>query len=206
MSLIRQRGYYNATMTDVRIAKGMARGEAYISDGGERLRNSYEIKCATYLYRLVWNEETADKFYSALYSEVPDVQKLSAFNTDTSTFRLVYVGCSEQVYKQERDKVITSNGALVKTAMAEIIDMDLASLQDICPSFRVKEDVQNILYNVIRIVKLSKGKIGDNRFNAYDSSGKEGKGLIYTKFDKISGDDFYYGLLIRKKSGEIQNS
>lgn len=295
MSLIRQRGYYNATMTDVRLAKGMARGEAYISDGGERLlnytfvaihdfipdeteftksygfnnpvdvtdddiinlndsatlskynsqfhsreslRNSYEIKCATYLYRLVWNNETADKFYSAMYSEVPDVQKLNAFNADTSTFRLIYIGCSEQVYKQERDKRIKSNEALVKTAMARIMDMNLASLQDICPDFRVKasllcdgrklraeiglkenvcekdvfevlertEDEQgNIRYNVIGLVKPAKGKIWDNRFNAYDSSGKDGKGLTYTQFNKISGGDFYDGLVIRKKSCEIQN-
>lgn len=296
MSLIRKRGYYNATMTDVRLAKGMARGEAYISDGGERLlnytfvaihdfvpieteftksysfnkpvdvtdddvinlndsttlskynsqfhsrerlRNSYEIKCATYLYRLVWDKETADKFYSAMYSEVPDVQKLNAFNADTSTFRLVYVGCSEQVYKQERDKRIKSNEELVKTAMARIMDMNLASLQDICPDFRVKasllcdgrklraeiglkenvcekdvfevlertEDEQgNIRYNVIGFLKPAKGKIWDNRFNAYDSSGKDSKGLTYTQFDKISGGDFYDGLLIRKKSSVSQNS
>lgn len=202
---------------------------------GDTRRNSYELMCNTYLYKLVWNEETAGKFYDTMYIENPDSDKSALFKDDTSTFRLEYVGSSSQQYKQRRDRRIKSNEDLVKTAMARIMDMNIASLQDICPDFRIKTDLRmdgdiifaeiglkenvrdndifevlereedeegNVKYNVIGNIRPVKGHIWDNRFNAYDSDGRDDNGSYYTIFDKISGEDFYEGLIIRKKSLE----
>mgnify|MGYP000766029952 FL=1 len=168
-----------------------------------------------------------------MYIENQDSDKSALFKDDTSTFRLEYVGSSSQQYKQKRDHRIKSNEDLVKTAMARIMDMNIASLQDICPDFRIKTDLRmdediifaeigmkenvrdndifevlereedeegNVKYNVIGNIRPVKGHIWDNRFNASDSDGRDDNGLYYTIFDKISGEDFYEGLIIRKKS------
>lgn len=52
-------------------------------------------------------------------------------------------------------------------------------------------------YTRVGIIKPEKGKIWDNRFMAADDK-EEGSELSYTTFKKVSGGDFYPGMLIRE--------
>lgn len=52
-------------------------------------------------------------------------------------------------------------------------------------------------YKRVGIIKPEKGKIWDNRFMAADDK-EEGSELSYTTFKKVSGGDFYPGMLIRE--------
>lgn len=49
------------------------------------------LEC-TYLYQLVWDEETQNTFYSKYYTETGDSAKIAAFWADTTTFKLKYIG------------------------------------------------------------------------------------------------------------------
>lgn len=195
LDLLKERGFYNATVGDVAYAGRMARGEAYLADRGERLlnytfvavhdmepgkddrnkgwrlnkesnydvrdtlrmndsialarynkqfhsaqgkRKSYEINCTTYLYRLVWNDSIAGMFYEFLYTNVYDEARKKAFDHESGLFRFEFVGSVTERLVQHRNKHINSNEQLVKTAVARVIDKNLASLQRICPDFRIK--------------------------------------------------------------------
>jgi hypothetical protein len=52
-------------------------------------------------------------------------------------------------------------------------------------------------YKRVGIIKPEKGKIWDNRFMAADDN-LEGSDLEYTTFKKVSGKNFYPGMLIRE--------
>ena len=52
-------------------------------------------------------------------------------------------------------------------------------------------------YKRVGIIKPKSGKIWDNRFMATDDK-TENSELEYTTFEKISGGDFYPGMLIRE--------
>lgn len=193
--LLKERGHYNATLSEAAIARSMVRGAAWLADGGERLlgytfvvvhdpvpldaelkqnhigfnktrktsggeihlndsieraeynrqfhagehkRSSYEVKCNSYLYRLKWNDEIAAKFYTTYYSENPDDALRAAYDADRNLFRLEYVGVISNTLNQKRERRIKSNEQLVKTALARVIDLNLAQLQIACPDFRVK--------------------------------------------------------------------
>ena len=52
----------------------------------------FKVKINTFLYKLVWDEETANTFYEQYYSEAPDEAKRMAFEQGRGNFRLQYVG------------------------------------------------------------------------------------------------------------------
>lgn len=58
-------------------------------------------------------------------------------------------------------------------------------------------DNGRIEYKRVGIIKPMPGKIWDNRFMAIDDK-TENSDLEYTTFEKVSGGDFYSGMLIRE--------
>lgn len=62
---------------------------------------------------------------------------------------------------------------------------------------RSLEENGRTAYNRVGVIKPVKGKIWDNRFMAADDH-EEGSDLKYTTFKKVSGGDFYPGMLIRE--------
>ena len=60
----------------------------------------------------------------------------------------------------------------------------------------IRED-GTIKYKRAGIIRPEKGKIWDNRFMA-EKEGTEESLLGYTTFEKVSGGDFYPGMLIRE--------
>ena len=62
----------------------------------------------------------------------------------------------------------------------------------------VLEDNGHTKYKRVGIIKPSKGKIWDNRFLAEFEEENENINLKATEFEKVSGNDFYPGMLIRE--------
>lgn len=295
MDLIRERGLYNSTQSDINSARIQLRGEYLLEDAGEYLLNNtyfimndityidksvgwgifkdvlnvssglaeiwlskgsvsssdnpfenpalssinavledikgFSVKIKSYLYRLKWNQDIADQFYSQYYvdDDCFDEDKAKSFNQSADLFELEYVGMVENKQSNTTLNGTTTNEQLIRKVCTRAIDKNLADLQHKFEDFRIKaplistspikayiglkEDVSEtsrfevlertidkkgkVKYNRVGVIKPIKGKIWDNRYWASEE-GTESSSLGFTSFEKVSGGDFYPGMLIRE--------
>jgi hypothetical protein len=52
----------------------------------------FAVMECTYLYQLVWDEETQNTFYSKYYTDTADSARVASFWADNTTFKVKYVG------------------------------------------------------------------------------------------------------------------
>jgi len=99
----------------------------------------FKVNIDTYLYQLVWDEETATRFYTEYYTDKDDKEKVKAFNNNRKLFKLKYVG------SQHSDGSNTSflginldePQQMVRKACQRAIDENIASLQKNFEQFKV---------------------------------------------------------------------
>ena len=164
MDLIKERGQYNATAEEraqaAKIALGVIGGifDAVMgTDLGSNLAavggaiadgfTGFAVKNHSYLFRLNWNEEIANIFYTEYWMSEPDSEKLAKFLAD-DRFSLKYVAheyeCSEKTVakgkKVDREK-------LIKMVCARSIDKNIAALQLQYEDFKVKTPVYEEIFN-----------------------------------------------------------
>lgn len=285
MSLIAERGFYDASILDVKEAKSSARGLALLADAGEELINhtyvivndiqyadkekmkgaiagglfaaqllgsffgvdvsivtdavgniagniaGFKVIVTSYLFRLDWNEEIANNFYSNLWIDKSsiDAERKAKWRVAMGDFKLKYIG-SATVFsgktslggvKNEKDMFLKVCTRAIDKSISELqksfdefkVFTPLVSTSPLCAYIGLKEGVSEdsrfevlektldsdgrTKYERVGIVKPLKGKIWDNRFMAsFDK--EEGFDLEYTTFEKISGRDFFPGMLIRE--------
>ncbi len=192
---------------------------------------SFKVSITSYLYRLEWNDELANTFYSQYYIDDTDydTRKFEAFKNDKSSFRLVFVGKVKSSAANMSMRGTTTPEQLITKVCTRAVDKNIAKLQKEYPDFRIKaplistepikayigmkEDVEEsskfevlerrinkkgkVEYKRVGVIKPVKGKIWDNTYWAKEEE-TEGSGLDATYFEKVSGDDFYPGMLIRE--------
>ena len=101
----------------------------------------FKVNIDTYLYQLVWDEETATKFYTQYYTDKDNKEKVNAFNNNRKMFKLKYVG------SQHSDGSNTSflginldePQQMVRKACQRAIDENIASLQKNFDQFKVNQ-------------------------------------------------------------------
>ena len=285
MNLVAERGYYDASILDVKEAMASARGTVLLADAGEELINhtyvivndiryadketmkgaiaggllavqlvgsffgvdlsnvtsavgqvtdniaGFKVIVTSYLFRLDWNDETANRFYTDLWMDAStaDEERKQKFIDSMGDFKLKYIGCAT-VYsgKTALGGVETEKDMFLKVC-TRAIDKSISDLQKSFDEFKVftpliateplsayiglKEGVDEdsryevlektidkngrTKYERVGEIKPVKGKIWDNRFMAaFDK--EEGSDLNFTTFKKISGKDFFPGMLIRE--------
>ena len=100
----------------------------------------YYVRTTTYLYKLVWDDDTANTFYSQYWvdSSNPDTDKRDAFDKSTA-FKLKYVG-SEVSRNNLQSTIFTtkSNDELIEIATIRAVDKNIGKLQRTFEEFRVK--------------------------------------------------------------------
>lgn len=100
----------------------------------------YFVRTTTYLYQLVWDEATANKFYSDYWIDAsnPDTEKRDAFDR-ANFFKLKYVG-SEVSRNNLQSTIFTdkSDNELIEIASVKAIDKNISKLQRTFEQFRVK--------------------------------------------------------------------
>ena len=295
MELIRERGLYNSTQSDINSARIQLRGESLLADAGEYLLNNtyfimhdityvdksvgwgifkdvlnvssglaeiwiskgsvspgdnpfenpsiasinavledikgFSVKIKSYLYRLKWNEDIANQFYSQYYVDDTsfDEGKASSFDKSASLFDLEYVCMVENKQSNTTLNGTTTNEQLIRKVCTRAVDKNLADLQHKFEDFRIKaplvstsplkayigmkEDMSEasrfevlertidkkgkVKYNRVGVIKPIKGKIWDNRYWASEE-GTETSSLGFSSFEKVSGGNFYPGMLIRE--------
>ena len=148
MDLVAQRGYYDASVIDINLARLSARGKALLEDAGEELLNhtyvlvndvrygdketiktfvgggilaanifslisgvdisntaeqigglagditGFKVIVTSYLFRLDWNDEVANNFYTNLWVDksAPDLVRQQQWTGALGSFKLKYIG------------------------------------------------------------------------------------------------------------------
>ena len=190
----------------------------------------FKVKVFTYLYQLIWDDDTAGEFYKNMYADQPDEEKRAYMESHRDLFKLKYVG------KQESSGSTTSflgikedePEMMVRKACQRALDENVADLQKNFDEFKVKvpllttepytaqigkkegitgkskfevlevsEKDGRREYKRVGVIRAIEDRIWDNRFMAEEERA-EGANLGCTTFKKVSGGDFYPGMLIRE--------
>lgn len=191
----------------------------------------FRVKVTSYLFRLKWDEDVANTFYSQYYTETPDQEpdKPKGFASDKGLFKLEFVGEVTSTSSKTTLSGVKTEEDMIRKVCTRALDKNLADLQHEFADFRIKtplvstqplkayigmkEDITpKSRYEVLRMEKDERGitrykrvgiikpvsdKIWDNRYMA-DQEGSSESSLDGTYFEKVSGDDFMPGMLIRE--------
>lgn len=285
MNLVAERGYYDASILDVKEARASARGVAMLADAGEELINhtyvivndiryadketmkgavagglfaaqlvgsffgvdlsnvtnavgglagniaGFKVIVTSYLFRLDWNDETANNFYSNLWTDnsSPNAERQQKWGEEMGNFKLKYIGYATVFsgktalggVEKEKDMFLKVCTRAIDKSISDLqknfdefkVFTPLISTEPLCAYIGLKEGVDEesryevlektidnngrTKYEKVGEIKPIKGQIWDNRFMAsFDK--EEGSELKYTTFKKVSGKDFYPGMLIRE--------
>lgn len=111
-----------------------------VSLGTSAVGKGYVVKTTSYLYRLEWNDEIANTFYSSLWvdKESYDENKVAAFNT-SDLFKLKVVGL-ESAWADLQSSVFTQKSGedLIRIATVKATHKAISKLQRKFEEFRTK--------------------------------------------------------------------
>lgn len=191
----------------------------------------FRVNIDTYLYQLVWDEETAMNFYTNYYSENSDQEKRKAFEQNRDKFQLKYIGSQhsdggttsfmgvnldkpQQMIRKACQRALDENVMRLQRNFESFkIKTPLISTDPLCAEIGLKEGITSdskfevleaiqdgdnrITYKRVGIIKPVPNLIWDNRYMAVEE-GAFGADFRHTTFKKVSGSDFYPGMLIRE--------
>ena len=218
MSLIKERGLYNATVTDWKMASLSHRNKAVLEDAGENLIDNtyvvindiryinrstawnsikdiasaasgfaagmasifvvgtdvtgfsegnqelgseyawlygqltdkikgFAVNVTSYLFRLRWDEETANRFYQDYYMETEelDAAKADAYVKNSGPlFQMEYVGQVENKSSKTVLSGIRTNEELIRKVCTRALDKNIADLQHEFSDFRIKAPLVSV--------------------------------------------------------------
>lgn len=253
MDLIKERGLYNANALDMELASLNTRGNAILSDAGEKLisntylimsdicykgkytnknaemrsvsqKHSFDVKIVSYIYQLNWNDDLLYEFYTVYYNGMMD------FVNKARPYSFTFRAKVETSYGEISTELTQMD--LIKKVVGRCLDINMAKLQTAYPDFRIKSPMicvnpiqvriglkesvaSDSLFEVLEVVEKDNGTreykrvgvikpvadlIWDNRYMA-EEEGVAASALGCTTFKKVSGGEFFPGMLIR----EIEN-
>jgi hypothetical protein len=190
----------------------------------------FSVIIHSYLYQLVWDEETSSTFYKYDYSSKGNSSVKKQFDSDRGKYKLKYIG--EQISNGSTTSFVgiklDEPIAMVRKACQRALDENIASLQKNFDQFKVRVPLIRIspiqapiglkegvnsksqyevlevsdenghkVYKRVGVIAPVESLIWDNRYMAEEEHAY-GSNLKFTTFKKISGGDFYPGMLIRE--------
>lgn len=248
MDLIAERGQYNASEIDVKVAQSSVRGKAMLADAGRELIGNtfvivydykytnkeeqakkrggfldivstvasvagyddvaniatglrvasdvvgkgYFVRTTSYLYRLVWNDDIADEFYTYLWNDASDSDpKRKELFDRSDLFKLEYVG-SEVSRNNLQSTIFTSksDNQLIEIATTRAVDKNIGKLQRTFEEFRVKTPLLNTDPIAAQIGTKEDIEKGD-KFEVLEQILDEDGTTYYDKVGTIKVDDVW---------------
>lgn len=107
----------------------------------------FKVKTHSYLYQLVWNDSIASIFYQNYYTATPDPDKVAAFLSDTSLFKVRYVAHEYEFDKKSVLKGKYERSELCRTICARSMDKNIVALAQQYEDFKVKTPIYSVLYD-----------------------------------------------------------
>lgn len=130
----------------------------------------FKVKINTFLYQLVWDEETAITFYKEQYSAKPDEEKRQNFENGRNAYKLKYVGKVESSGSTTSFLGIKEDEPvmMVRKACQRAIDENIASLQNEFEEFRIKTPLINNA-PITAYVGMKEGITENSRFEVLET-------------------------------------
>lgn len=161
----------------------VATGVQGLSDLGESVGDltaslkGFKVKIHTRLYQLVWDEETANTFYTLYYSSKPDEEKRKAFEQNRDKFKMKFVGEVESDGSTTSFMGINEDEPLlmVRKACQRAIDDNIADLQKEYDQFRIKAPIVSVEPNIQVQIGLKEGITKDSKFEVLEAQEKDGR-------------------------------
>jgi hypothetical protein len=100
----------------------------------------FRVKITSHLFRLKWDEETSNTFYSEYYTENPeeDASKVNGFKGDKDLFKMEYVGSVTSTSSKTSVSGVTTNEQMIRKVCTRALDKNIADLQHEFAEFRIK--------------------------------------------------------------------
>ena len=100
----------------------------------------FRVKITSHLFRLKWDEETSNTFYSEYYTENPeeDANKVNGFKGDKDLFKMEYVGSVTSTSSKTSVSGVTTNEQMIRKVCTRALDKNIADLQHEFAEFRIK--------------------------------------------------------------------
>lgn len=144
----------------------------------------FKVIITSYLYRLNWNEDIANTFYSEYYISSPNAEKKSAFDALEGLFSLTYVGCQKSVSEKTTKKGVHNKNDMIRKVCARAIDKNIALLQRSYEEFRVKTPVFSTEPLCAKI-GLKENITSDSRFEVLEMIERENGRVDYKRVGVI---------------------
>ena len=137
----------NLAMSGVQAAstKGKSLEKAFDNKAAEAFDflddiKGFRVKITSYLFRLKWNEDIQNIFYSNYYTDEPENEpdKVKGFVNDKDLFSLEYVGSVTNTSSKTSLSGVTSNEAMIRKVCTRAFDKNIADLQHEFADFRIK--------------------------------------------------------------------
>ncbi len=106
----------------------------------------FKVKVNTFLYQLVWDEETMMDFYTTMYSNGPDNEKVKVFENRRGDFKLKYVGKVESKGGDVSFMGVNLDEPInmVRKACQRALDENIADLQQEFETFRTNSPLISV--------------------------------------------------------------
>ncbi len=149
----------------------------------------YVIKTTSYLYRLVWDEETSNTFYETFWTTKKnyDEAKVKAFN-ETDIFRLEYIGKQDSWSDVQSTKYTSKTDAqLIERATIKASDASLSKLERKFEVFRTKTALIGV-EPLAAEIGLKEGLVKGDKFEVLEQVLLENGTIDYKKITEITVD------------------
>ena len=155
----------------------------------------FTVKIESYLYRLVWNDEIANTFYTQYYydSNNPDQTKKRAYNMAGKQFELEYIGKYEATSSKTVLKGLKNDDDVFMKVLTRALDENIVQLQKQHDVFKVTAPVFKVDNDVLCVhIGMKEGVSPSSRYEVLerveDEEGRisyKRKGVIRAVKDKI---------------------
>ena len=169
----------------------------------------YIIKSTSYLFKLVWNEETEAIFYNNYWvdTENMDAAKVTAFNNSTD-FQLQLIG-SQVAWADVQSSIFTNKSEedLIRIATVKATDKAIAKLEKKYESFRTKTP----LYSgdpITAKIGTKEGLQGGDRFEVLEQIlNPETKKITYRRVGiiRVDGNNIWDNTLTEEERAQLKS-
>lgn len=138
----------------------------------------FTVDVRSYLYQLEWNEEIANKFYMDYYYEKDhiDLTKKAAFEADTTTFRMKYLGTYNARSSKTSPRGVHSPSDVFRKVLTRATDKNIVELQREFPVFKVTSVIAGVNKNEAQVyIGLKEGVNASSTYEVLQREFKNGK-------------------------------
>ena len=144
----------------------------------------FGVDVRSYLFQLDWNEEAANKFYMDYYytADKPDPTKKAAFEADTTTFRMKYIGTYNAHSEKTSPRGVHSPEQVFKKVLTRAVDKNIVELQREFDVFKVTSIIAGInAKNEVQVyIGLKEGVNPNSTYEVLQRELKNGR-LVYKR-------------------------